>query len=159
VSPEMASPGSRAWIFQANPAKYAILDTLGSQQAELWNLRQHAHDVNPGDLVYIWVAGPQAGIYATGTVLTSPRVMSDSPIGIRHWADPRDGQQAIARVEVRYDRVLLQRPLLKPYLRADPTLRNLRILRSPRGTNFALTVEEALAIEEWLTDQPEQGST
>ena len=103
-------------------------------------------------LLYIWVAGERAGIYAVGTVLTSPQVMSDSPTGIRHWTDPRDGRRLLARVEVRYDRVMLDRPLLKQFLRYDPILRDLQIIHAPRGTNFALTAGEADTIEEWLAE-------
>lgn len=144
----------RAWIFQANPDKYAILQTLSTERVERWNLRQHAKDVRAGDRVYIWVAGEHAGIYAVGTVLTAPEVMSDSPTGIRHWTDPQEGRRAVARVEVRYDRVMLDAPLLKQYFQHDPILRELRILRLPMGTNFALTKSEALAIEDWLADDP-----
>src|SRR4051794_37572546 len=100
----------RVWIFQANPNKYQIFDTLGTQQTELWNLRQHAKDVRIGDRVYIWIAGEDAGIYAIGTVTTAPGLMSDTAIGIQHWTDPREGRRAIARVELRYDRVFLDRP-------------------------------------------------
>jgi len=139
-----------AWIFQANPARYEILKTLARYSVELWNLRQHAQAVRPGDRVYIWVAGDDAGIYAVGTVLTPPQVMPDSTTGISHWTDPREGRRLVARVQVRYDRLLLNRPLLKQYLQADPILRDLTILRSPRGTNFAVTAEQAQALNEWL---------
>lgn len=143
----------RGWIFQANPDKYRIFDSLATQQTEMWNLRQHSRDVGVGDRVYIWVAGGDAGIYAVGTVLSSPQITSDSPTGIIHWFDPRDGRRPITRVEVRYERVMLDRPLLKHYLYADPVLRDLTILKSPRRTNFALSGEEAAALEEWFADE------
>jgi hypothetical protein len=144
--------GPQAWIFQGNPKRYDNLRMLASQPGELWNLRQYAREVRVGDCVYIWVAGEAAGIYAVGTVLTPPEIMIDSPIGIRQWTDPREGRRTFPRVEVRYDRVMLDRPLLKQYLRTDPILRDLTILRMPRATNYPLTAAQAGAIEEWLAD-------
>jgi predicted RNA-binding protein with PUA-like domain len=142
----------RSWIFQANPKKYEIFTSLSTEKAERWNARQHVKEINIGDRVYIWICGPQAGIYGVGTILTLPAVMQDTPAGIRYWTDPADGRRPIARVDVRYDRIMLDRPLLKPYLRADPVLRNLSILRMWRGTNFPVEPNEARVIEEWLAD-------
>jgi EVE domain len=146
--------GPQAWIFQGNPRRYANLQMLTTQPGELWNLRQYAREVRVGDRVYIWLAGEAAGIYAVGTVLTSPVMMVDSPLGIRQWTDPREGRLVFPRVEVCYDRVLLDQPLLKQYLRTDPILRDLTILRMPRATNYPLTAAQAGAIEDWLADGP-----
>ena len=112
--------------------------------------------VSIGDRVLIWIAGSAAGIYAIGTVLTAPVVQPDSPTGIGYWHNPADGRRSKARVRVRYDRLLLDRPLRKVYLEADPALSNLQIIRFPRGTNFSVSEEEWLAIKEWLDDEPEQ---
>jgi hypothetical protein len=142
------------WIFQGNPSRYTLIENLGTQATELWNLRQHADEVWVGDTVYIWISGEEAGIYAVGTVVTGAQLRQDSPSGIRSWTDPREGLQARPRVEIRYDRLLLDRPLLKVFIRTDAILRDLRILRAPRGTNYQLTQLEADAIEEWLAVQP-----
>src|SRR4051812_24312473 len=60
---------TRTWLFQANPDKYDIFETLQLGE-ELWNLRQHAREVRVGDRVLIWVCGDDAGIYAVGRVVT-----------------------------------------------------------------------------------------
>jgi EVE domain len=140
----------RTWIFQANPLLYRIEESLRVEQKEKWNLRQHQRDVQIGDRVLLWMAGKRAGIYATGVVMTSPIIESDSPKGIGYWNDKRQGYRPIARVLVQYERVLLDRPLLRDFLRCDPALWNMKILRSPRGTNFGVTEEEWLAIQAWL---------
>ncbi|HEY0069605.1 MAG TPA: EVE domain-containing protein, partial [Chloroflexia bacterium] len=116
---------SRAWLFQANPEKYDIIETLKLGE-ELWNLRQHASAVNVGDQVLIWVCGPDAGIYAVGTVVTPPVTRADSPEGITHWRTPEEGRRPKPRVLVRYDRVL-DKPLRKVYLQNDPNLWNMKI--------------------------------
>jgi hypothetical protein len=140
----------RTWIFQANPAKYRIEDSLLLEHEELWNLNQHATDVRPGDRVLIWICGKDAGIYAVGTVLTAPVIMSDTPKGMEYWLDPAAGRRPKARVRVRYDKVFPDKPLNKRFLLADPALRDLSIIRSPRGTNFSVTEGEWQGLRHWL---------
>ncbi|HSH77851.1 MAG TPA: EVE domain-containing protein [Herpetosiphonaceae bacterium] len=142
----------RAWIFQANPDKYKIETSLRVERDEMWNLRQHHKDVNVYDHVLIWIAGHKAGIYAVGTVTGSPVVTPDTPKGIGYWNDKRDGYRAIARVPVRYNRVLIDRPVLRDFLLCDPDLWDLSIFRNPRGTNFAVTEAEWKALKVWLDD-------
>lgn len=143
-------PLPRAWIFQANPVRYRILESLATESAEFWNLRQHAREVQIGDRVLIWLSGIAAGIYALGTVVTSPQVMPDLPPGSARWTDPSEGRRPLPRVLVRYDRRLLDRPLQKPILQAIPDLWELAILQSPRGTNFPVTEAEWMVISAWL---------
>lgn len=142
----------KAWIFQANPNKYKILDTLQTQTQEYWNLNQHAKNIGVSDRVLIWIAGEEAGIYAFGTVLTSPVVMPDSSAGMPNWYVPSDGAKPKPRVLVRYDKMLLDHPLKKAFLLTDPVLSGLAVIRFPRGTNFPVTQEQWLALLEWLND-------
>lgn len=144
---------ARTWIFQANPAKYRILDSLVAEREEYWNLNQHAKSVRPGDRVLIWVCGDEAGIYAQGTVMSSPIIIPDSNRGLTYWNLKAEGKRPKARVRVRYDHLFLDKPLLRQYLECDPGLSGLQILRSPRGTNFPVRDEEWEAIHAWLQDQ------
>ncbi len=146
-SPEKERP---TWIFQANPAKYRIADSLRAEKEEYWNLRQHARKVAPGDRVLIWFSGKRAGIYALGTVRSAPADTSDSPTGQAYWNDKKAGERVIPRAWVRYDRVLVDRPLLKDFIACDPDLWNLAILRQSQGTNFTVTEEEWQALQGWL---------
>ncbi len=140
----------RTWLFQANPNMYEIETSLRVERDEMWNLRQHHKDIEVNDHVLIWIAGKQAGIYAVGTVTSPPIVTNDTVKGIGYWKDKREGHRAIARVWVRYNRVLIDRPLLRDFLLCDPDLWNLSILRNPRGTNFAVTEAEWKALKVWL---------
>lgn len=144
--------GPRTWIFQANPTKYRILESLRTETKELWNLNQHIREIMPGDRVLIWISGEKAGIYALGTIATAPILTADSPTGQAYWNDKAAGRQIKARVWVRYDRVLLDRPLLKDFIVCDPDLWNLMIVRQPRATNFPVTDAEWRALQEWLED-------
>jgi EVE domain len=141
----------RTWLFQANPSKYQIHESLQLEKKEYWNLRQHAKEVQVGDRVLIWICGKGAGIYATGKVLTDPSIMPDSATGLSYWITKRDGRQPIARVLVEYDKVLLDEPLSKEFLQCDPALWSLKIFSTPRRTNFAVREEEWEAISIWLS--------
>jgi hypothetical protein len=140
----------QTWIFQANPKRYRIHESLQAEREELWNLNQHVREVRSGDCVMIWICGKSPGIYAIGTVLSDPILISDTPTGITYWYKQSDGRRVKARVTVRYDRVFLERPLLKVYLEADPGLWKLKILATQRGTNFSVSQEEAQIIRSWL---------
>jgi EVE domain-containing protein len=140
------TPSPRVWIFQANPKKYRIEDSLNAEASEYWSLNQHAEEVHDGDRVLIWLSGANAGIYALGTVVGEPILQTDSSIGIGYWRDPAEGKKLKPRVLVRYDEVFLDCPLEKGLLQLDPLLSNMRIMRFAQGTNFPVTVAEWQAI-------------
>lgn len=145
-----ANPGRSTWIFQANPAKYRIGESLMCESEELWNLNQHSKRVHAGDHVYIWISGKAAGIYATATVLCEPLTKPDSTQGLQYWWDQRDGLRAKPRVILRYQQLITDRPLLKIFLENDPDLWSLKILKNPRGTNFEVSETEARALAWWF---------
>lgn len=153
---EIEQDGSRrrTWIFQANPKRYRIEESLRVESDELWNLNQHAQKVRAGDRVLVWMSGPRAGIYAVGSIISDPAETPDTPIGQGYWTNERDGVHPRPRVLVAYERVLIDRPLLKCYLECDPSLDDLQVLRQPRGTNFPVTEEEWDALKAWLEDEP-----
>ncbi len=140
------------WLFQANPNRYHIQESLRAEREEFWNLNQHADDVSPGDRVLIWVCGEDAGIYAIGTVMSAPEVRPDSAAGMGYWVQHTDGRRPKARVCVRYDHVFLDHPLLKSFIAIDPVLAHLAVVRSPRGTNYAVSDEEWQTITMWLDE-------
>jgi EVE domain len=141
---------SQAWIFQANPKRYDIHTALRVEHLDMWNLNQYATEVAAGDQVVVWICGPKAGIYALGSVTSDPVIQEDSVIGMKYWTSPKEGKRPKARVWVRYNRVLLDRPLLKVYIEADPALWKLTILRQARGTNFRVRDDEWQALQEWF---------
>lgn len=140
----------RHWLFQANPARYRIHESLKLEKDEWWNLNQHASEVRIGDHVAIWISGAEAGIYALGQVVEGPVIMPDSLRGQSYWQNHKDGLKAKPRVRVCYDRVLSDQPLLKVFLEADPALWDLRIIHAPRGTNFPMHPEEWQALLSWF---------
>ena len=147
----------RTWIFQANPTRYRILESLQAETEELWNLNQHTREVEVGDRVLIWISGDGAGIYAVGRVVAAPVMSADSPTGQAYWIDTSSGRQVKLRVLVRYERIFTNQPLLKSFIACDPGLWNLAIIRQPRGTNFVVTEPEWQTLREWLEDDSYEG--
>jgi EVE domain len=141
---------SATWIFQANPRKSKIFKSLEVETHELWSCRQHANRIKDGDRVFIWISGKESGIYAIGRVNGQPSLRPDTPIGMDYWANPLDGLVSEMRVWVQYERRLLDAPLLREYLRCDPRLWELKILKQPLGTNFQVTDDESDAFDVWL---------
>jgi len=142
----------KVWIFQANPNLYKIKDSLQKEEEEFWNLNQHYKEIEIGDRVLIWISGSDAGIYALGTVMTSPSAMTDSVTGMKYWVSKEKGKRIVPRVLVKYDKKFTDNPLLKVFLQCDPSLWNLLIIRSPRGTNFRVTSDEWEALKFWLNE-------
>ncbi len=152
MSDELISQIRLTWLFQANPNRYHIQESLGAEREEFWNLNQHAEDVHCGDRVLIWICGEDAGIYAVGTLVSAPEVRPDSATGMGYWVQPADGRRPKTRVRVRYDHVFLDHPLLKAFITCDPVLARLAVIRSPRGTNYVVSDDEWRAISTWLDE-------
>lgn len=143
------APPPKKWLFQANPDRYDIFASIVNETAELWNLNQHSADVQTGDRVLIWASGQAGGLLAVGTVISGPSVTTDSPTGTTYWNNPQDGTRPKTRVLVRYDRVFQNR-LTRPFMKTDPTLSQMRVIVSPRGTNFEVTDAEWSAVKKWV---------
>ncbi|MFC7673279.1 McrB family protein [Mycolicibacterium sp. GCM10028919] len=126
------------WIFQSNPEFYDLRDYLarpdvGPGSTDSWVLRQHMNDVADGDTVLLWVSGPEAGIYATGTIVgesfTRPR---------EEW-EGADAPAESRAIGYRLDRSLHDHPVLRGQLLGDPILKDLQIIKQPNGTNYKVT--------------------
>lgn len=139
------------WLFQANPRYSRVLDGLRDLAEMYWLVTRYTREISPGDRVVIWVAGPQAGIYALAQV-ARPVLFVDQPPDLDYWLLP---MRAIGRfyVPVRFIRKVVDRPLLKAELRHHPGLSQLSVLRVPQGTNFRITAQEWQRIQELLGDR------
>jgi hypothetical protein len=147
--PPLGRDANRAWIFQGNPRLWDLGKALGELGSFDWVVRQHRKKVHKGDRVYLWEAGPQAGILATATVMDDPTVRT-SPKDQRKYAlRAREFDAPEHRVRLRIETVLSER-LPKSRLVDHPRLSQLSILRSPTGTNFAVSADEFFALEALL---------
>jgi predicted RNA-binding protein with PUA-like domain len=129
------------WVFQANPNEYSVVNALAAGIVRSWHVKQHASRIQTGDVVFIWKAGRDAGIFALATVTGQPRPMRATPQELGHYAPEfrallTDQDQLRAPLGVD---LVLPAPISRTELREHPVLRELSILRMPRGTNFPVT--------------------
>jgi hypothetical protein len=128
------------WLFQANPKYSRILAGIRELSVLYWLVTRYSNEIVPDDRVLIWVAGEQAGIYAIARVLEPPHFL-DHPPDLDYWTTPI---RAIGRfyAPVEFTQKLLEAPLLKSWLKHDPILRHLQVIRMPHHTNFRVTPAE-----------------
>ena len=140
-----------SWIFQANPKYYDIEAALNVLKEMHWSVRRHKDSIRPGDTVFIWQSGPEASILGFGTVTSEPKKMPDDQGSKQFVLSQKTFKDMELRVTVQIDKVL-SNPIPKEVLINHPVLASLTILKSPQGTNFALTAEQADAIMKLIKD-------
>ncbi|MGI8796794.1 MAG: HNH endonuclease [Acidimicrobiia bacterium] len=133
-------------MFQANPDRYdALRDLEDAGDIDSWSIRRHRSDLTPGDSAVLWVAGRvNPGVYALGTVtgvpvwdVTSEKWIRPEDRGIEGWFCP-----------LHFDRLLIDNPIPKEELFADPAFRLARIRTQPQAANpFLLSQDEWAAID------------
>jgi predicted RNA-binding protein with PUA-like domain len=127
----------RYWLFQAVPERYKLAYGIRNQTEENWLVTRYARQIQKGDIVYFWQAGKLAGILGWGTILSE---------------DASADENGDDRMRVSYDQYL-KNSIPKESLKKHPALRSLHVLRSPQGTNFAVTPEEALELNRLIAKQ------
>ena len=146
----------KIWLFQANPKWYRLIDKLkhGSGK-ETWRVMRFKKEIKKGDIVVFWMAGENAGIYAVGEVLTDPKEMlADEETN--KFSTPEYLKEfpiiskPCTRVWVKFNKILVDNPILKENIRSDKALRNLSVIKQPQGTNFRITEEQWEAIQKYL---------
>ena len=123
------APRSHSWIFQATPDSRDLAAELRGSDSLSWSVARYGRDLRMGDRVYYWQSGGDAGIYGVGTVQdVSPR-------------DPAGRYTALTT----HERPLFA-PITRTELRGDDDLRELAVLRQPRGTVFPLSAAQEAAL-------------
>jgi len=92
----------------------------------------------------IWVAGKDdiAGIYRIAEILSNPEMILEPKEAIPFWRREEDRNQfsKAPRLQVRIRYIKnLERPILRAFIRNDPILRDLTILRFAQASNFPVT--------------------
>lgn len=142
--------GANVWVFQANPTIFDIDRAVSEEPEMTWVVRQYAKEVSRGDRVYIWRSGPEAGVIATGTVLSDPEVLpgvADSPYALK----PESLEKSELRVRLKVGEVL-PAPILRADLLEDPVLKDLEVITFPNATNFRVLPEQDEVLRELVTE-------
>ncbi|MDJ0865276.1 MAG: P-loop NTPase fold protein [Myxococcota bacterium] len=123
----------RFWIFQSTPDRYDLLEgnRLEPGFVTSWQVSRFKQEIRAGDYVFLWrakgkvkardEAAPERGIWGWGLVIRDAAGAERVPV------------QVVKR---------FARPVEAKRLSASSGLRKLSILKSPQGTNFAVTDAE-----------------
>jgi hypothetical protein len=150
-------PHRSTWLFQANPHYYDLSKELKTKTVgdnDSWSVTRYKDRIRPGDRALLWQGGTEAGIYAIGEITGVPFQRTE----LDDWIVKRDGPGAKPDIGVPYRLThILERPLTKTVLQQHAVLKNMLVLRAPTGTNFAVTEEEWLAIQELIGEASPPG--
>ena len=142
------------WLFQANPDSFKVEEFLTTKPSEfLWLVRRYADEINFGDQVFIWQAKgsgdpDKSGIIAEAEIAGPVFSQEDEASSSIFWHSDVEitplHAGAVPRVRLKLIRVAPSKGVLKrEWLKEDPVLSDLLILRLATGTNFKVPVEHA----------------
>lgn len=132
------------WIFQVNPKFFDIDPYLRNNKKIIWEIRQRylADDILIGDKVYIWRANgsvpDSGGVVGVGRIISLPEdIEEDAP---EYWIH-ESPKSPLLRVRIEMDEVRLTPEagmLKRSFLKKDPVLKDMLILRFYQKTNYLL---------------------
>ncbi|HET8863648.1 MAG TPA: AAA family ATPase [Solirubrobacterales bacterium] len=141
---------AKVWLFQANPRIFDVDRAISEEPEMTWVVRQHRKEVHAGDRVYLWRAGPEAGVIATATVLTDPETLPGEPDS-PYMLDPDALSEEEPRVRLRIDEVL-PAPIRRTDLLEHPLLKELGVIAFANATNFEVSAGQDEALRELVSE-------
>lgn len=157
------------WIFQANPDRFDVDGYLSARHRISWLAKQHAEDIDLGDVVYIWRAQgharASAAIIARCTVTGKAERRAETTSDLRFWRDPADASGAANRITLQVEEISPgERGLSKESIEQDDVLTGLGIIKVPRLTNYPVTPEQSARLDSLWTQhlatvQPQQAAS
>ena len=132
------------WIFQATPQRYDLRVKFVEGQTVTWYATRYRSPMEPGDIVFFWLAGPSniKGIYGWGRLTGSPY--------------PKPEWESYG-VDVKYEK-RLESPIPYQIIDTDPSFKQLMIKRAPQATNFLVSDEEAKALIDLMKPSERPGA-
>lgn len=122
------------WIFQGNPKQFPVSEYVKEKEAISWGIRQkHLRDkIGIGDKVFIWRA--DGGDKNTGGIIALAEVVSE--------VYELDGNLTVDLSVEEHRTTKESHMLMRQDLKEIPEAMNLRIIKTPQGTNFLLSKAE-----------------
>jgi hypothetical protein len=138
---------SGAWIFQGNPKTFRVDDYLKSREEFYWTIKQNKKLIKIGDVVYIWRSGEKAGVVAVAQIISNVEVVSDD--STKYWIQKPDSNSGEKeRVKLRMLECRVDNPVLKQDIKVH--LPDWSFIKSPQGTNFRVSIEQAEVLNNLL---------
>ena len=131
ISRDVESTKASAWIFQANPDRYDIVSAVRANQRDVWATNQHRDSIEVEAKIYFYHSGKNAGIYATGRVVSLPFDRGESS-EFGQWAVNVEYEQLLQPYVTRED--LLNDAILKVEKRGE-----VKLFERYQGTNWPLS--------------------
>lgn len=130
---------SHAWLFQANERFWDLPTALEVLPTVQWVVRQSKNEIRAGERVHLWQSGSDGGILARARTLTEPKVEPNDPASaiLQRTSDLAAPE---LRVWMAVERVLDQ-PISRDEVKADPTLKDLGVLGFANATNFKMPAD------------------
>jgi hypothetical protein len=144
----------RNWIFQGSPTTFNTTAAIKALPELDWLVKRYRDQVHPGDRVFLWESGPNAGVLAIATVLTEPAIKATLEEEKPFWVGGEEEVEPKPRVSLRIDKVLDPR-LPRQRLAEHDLLKHNAIITLRTGTNFALTPEEAETLMAMIEERVE----
>ncbi len=166
VTNRMKGKPRPAWILQANPEYDDLVEALKSGvQEEIWTIPEFREEIWDGDQVYFWVSGRERGIVATGRTTSNvipfeelePGEWERAKTFLRERSD-RDGSAPAHVIRIRIERAFPENRIPAERLTADERLKDLPILKTPRGTVFKVPPELAERLNALIAEEDGGGS-
>jgi predicted RNA-binding protein with PUA-like domain len=145
-----------AWIFQANPKEYDVLNALADEKVGdkiHWYVGQHKGKIVKGHIALIWMSGKEGGVYAVAKILSNPEETEEYPEEKKYWINTTKETTKLLRVKLKVIKRLINYPIFRNELKNIPQLKNLSILKFAQGTNFPVTSEEWKILSKLITDR------
>jgi 5-methylcytosine-specific restriction protein B len=136
---------AKHWLFQFNPLIYRWIDRIKeTNEPEQWLVSQYAKQIKKDDLVAIWSAGQNSGIYALGQILTNPAKKPLNPNQEKYFIDKNGITKFLEKPSaiVTYLKIIADKPIPQDQCHKEPALLDLNVFINPRGTNFPINPQQ-----------------
>lgn len=138
------------WIFQGNPDVFDIGTYLARNDQIRWLVRQHHYSkaMKPGDEVFLWRAAGKAkapsGVVAIAHITSEPGLMQDDPAAQSLWkeGDPKNVALRV-HLAISQRRLGSKETIRREWIKDDPDLKDMHILKMANQTNYHITSAEA----------------
>ena len=140
------------WLFCCDPKRYRLDERLRDPDPRMtWRVTRYHDDIAAGDLVFVWLTGPDRGIGAVLHVTSSAEVVDGLKPGDVDCVDVEMGPVYALEAAVVSRGFFLPASLL----RARPVLAEMSIFsESQHATEYHLSRPEALGILELMAAPP-----
>jgi hypothetical protein len=140
------------WLFCCDPKRYSLDERLRDPNPRMtWRVTRYHDDIAAGDLVFVWLTGPERGIRALLHVTSSAEVVDRLEPGDVDCVDVEMGPIYVLEAAI------VSRGSFLPAstLRAKPVLAEMSIFsESQHATEYHLSRPEALGILELMGASP-----